>query len=64
MLRSTGGEISNRTGFYWDRALSTALSRRWVPKEEIFGPVLSVVRAGDLDEAMAVGDDYNTATVP
>ena len=26
-------------------------------KEEIFGPVLSVVRAGDLDEAMAVGDD-------
>jgi malonate-semialdehyde dehydrogenase (acetylating)/methylmalonate-semialdehyde dehydrogenase len=29
-------------------------------KEEIFGPVLSVVRAGDLDEALAVGDqcDY------
>jgi malonate-semialdehyde dehydrogenase (acetylating)/methylmalonate-semialdehyde dehydrogenase len=25
-------------------------------KEEIFGPVLSVVRAGDLDEALAVGD--------
>jgi malonate-semialdehyde dehydrogenase (acetylating)/methylmalonate-semialdehyde dehydrogenase len=27
-----------------------------VYKEEIFGPVLSVVRAADLDEAMAVGD--------
>jgi len=26
-------------------------------KEEIFGPVLSVVRAGDLDEALAVGRD-------
>ncbi len=26
-----------------------------VAKEEIFGPVLSVVRAGDLDEAMAIG---------
>jgi malonate-semialdehyde dehydrogenase (acetylating)/methylmalonate-semialdehyde dehydrogenase len=26
-------------------------------KEEIFGPVLSVVRAGDLDEALAVGDE-------
>ena len=24
-------------------------------KEEIFGPVLSVVRAGDLDEALALG---------
>ena len=27
-----------------------------VYKEEIFGPVLSVVRAADLDEALAVGD--------
>ena len=26
-----------------------------VAKEEIFGPVLSVVRAGDLDEALALG---------
>src|SRR5215475_9312936 len=26
-------------------------------KEEIFGPVLSVVRAADLDEALAVGDE-------
>lgn len=26
-----------------------------VAKEEIFGPVLSVVRAGDLDEALAIG---------
>jgi malonate-semialdehyde dehydrogenase (acetylating)/methylmalonate-semialdehyde dehydrogenase len=26
-------------------------------KEEIFGPVLSVVRASDLDEALAVGDE-------
>jgi malonate-semialdehyde dehydrogenase (acetylating)/methylmalonate-semialdehyde dehydrogenase len=26
-------------------------------KEEIFGPVLSVVRANDLDEALAVGND-------
>ena len=28
-----------------------------VAKEEIFGPVLSVVRVGDLDEALAVGRD-------
>ena len=28
-----------------------------VAREEIFGPVLSVVRAGDLDEALAVGRD-------
>jgi malonate-semialdehyde dehydrogenase (acetylating)/methylmalonate-semialdehyde dehydrogenase len=28
-----------------------------VAREEIFGPVLSVIRAGDLDEALAIGRD-------
>jgi malonate-semialdehyde dehydrogenase (acetylating)/methylmalonate-semialdehyde dehydrogenase len=34
-------------------------------KEEIFGPVLSVVRAGDLNEALAIGDacDYGNGAV-
>jgi malonate-semialdehyde dehydrogenase (acetylating)/methylmalonate-semialdehyde dehydrogenase len=34
-------------------------------KEEIFGPVLSVVRTGDLDEAIAVGDqcDFGNGAV-
>ena len=36
-----------------------------VYNEEIFGPVLSVVRAGDLDEALAVGDqcEYGNGAV-
>lgn len=36
-----------------------------VYQEEIFGPVLSVVRAGDLEEALAIGDgcDYGNGAV-
>ena len=44
------------TAFCSAPASSTACSPTMrLAREEIFGPVLSVVRAGDLDEALAVG---------
>ena len=54
---STAAAISSPTASCSARASSIACGptmRVW--KEEIFGPVLSVVRAADLDEALAVGD--------
>ena len=48
------------------RASSTASQPTCAsPREEIFGPVLSVVRADDLDEALAIGRNVpTTATAP
>ena len=66
--RSTAAtsELQSATAFCSARASSIASSPQMrVAKEEIFGPVLSVVRAGDLDEALADRQAMrHTATAP
>jgi acyl-CoA reductase-like NAD-dependent aldehyde dehydrogenase len=55
-----GGEILNREtpGFYMQPAIfiGTSNSMR-IAREEIFGPVASVIRAKDYDEALAIAND-------
>lgn len=51
-----GRKAANGNGFViGPSVLDKVAPTMRVAKEEIFGPVLSVVRAGDLDEAMAIG---------
>jgi malonate-semialdehyde dehydrogenase (acetylating)/methylmalonate-semialdehyde dehydrogenase len=51
-----GRSVSNGDGFLiGPSVLDKVAPNMRVAKEEIFGPVLSVVRAGDLDEALAIG---------
>jgi acyl-CoA reductase-like NAD-dependent aldehyde dehydrogenase len=55
-----GGEILNREtpGFYIQPAIFTAASNSMrIAREEIFGPVASVIRAKDYDEALAIAND-------
>jgi aldehyde dehydrogenase (NAD+) len=55
-----GGERLNRTtpGFYLQPALFTDVSNAMrIAREEIFGPVASVIRVKDYDEALAVAND-------
>ncbi len=55
-----GGERLNREtpGFYLSPALFTETSNDMrINREEIFGPVASVVRVADYDEALAVAND-------
>jgi alpha-ketoglutaric semialdehyde dehydrogenase len=55
-----GGEILNREtpGFYMQPAIFTAASNSMrIAREEIFGPVASVIRAKDYDEALAIAND-------
>ncbi|MBB4040722.1 aldehyde dehydrogenase (NAD+) [Microvirga flocculans] len=55
-----GGELLNREspGFYLAPALFTEVSN-WmrVAREEIFGPVATVIRAKDYDEALEIAND-------
>jgi aldehyde dehydrogenase (NAD+) len=54
--RSTGGALAN--GYFFQPTIFTAVrpgSR--LEQEEIFGPVLSVIRVADADEAFAVNND-------
>jgi acyl-CoA reductase-like NAD-dependent aldehyde dehydrogenase len=56
----TGGQILNRAtpGFYLAPALFTeATNSMRISREEIFGPVASVIRARDYDEALALSND-------
>jgi aldehyde dehydrogenase (NAD+) len=56
----TGGERLNREtpGFYMAPALFTETSNAMrINREEIFGPVASVVRVKDYDEALATAND-------
>ena len=55
-----GGEILNREtpGFYMQPAIFTAASNSMrIAREEIFGPVASVIRAKDYDQALAIAND-------
>lgn len=56
----TGGERLNREseGFYLAPALFTETTNDMrINREEIFGPVASVIRVGDYDQALAVAND-------
>ena len=55
-----GGELLNREtkGFYLQPALFTETTNTMrINREEVFGPVASVVRVRDYDEALAVSND-------
>jgi alpha-ketoglutaric semialdehyde dehydrogenase len=55
-----GGEVLNREkpGFYMAPALFThATNAMRISREEIFGPVASVIRVRDYDEALAIAND-------
>jgi aldehyde dehydrogenase (NAD+) len=55
-----GGEILNRDtpGFYLQPAIFTGASNTMrIAREEIFGPVASIIRAKDYDEALAIAND-------
>jgi acyl-CoA reductase-like NAD-dependent aldehyde dehydrogenase len=55
-----GGERLNREtpGFYLQPALFTDVSNAMcIAREEIFGPVASVIRAKDYDEALSIAND-------
>ncbi|ASR11506.1 aldehyde dehydrogenase family protein (plasmid) [Rhizobium leguminosarum bv. viciae] len=55
-----GGEVISRDtpGFYLQPTLFTeATNQMRISREEIFGPVVSVIRAKDYDEALAVAND-------
>ena len=55
-----GGEILNREtpGFYLQPAIFTGASNAMrIAREEIFGPVASIIRAKDYDEALAISND-------
>jgi aldehyde dehydrogenase (NAD+) len=55
-----GGEILNREtpGFYLQPAIFTGASNAMrIAREEIFGPVASVIAAKDYDEALAIAND-------
>ncbi len=55
-----GGELLNREtpGFYLQPALFTeATNQMRVSREEIFGPVASIIRAKDYDEALNIAND-------
>jgi alpha-ketoglutaric semialdehyde dehydrogenase len=55
-----GGELLNREtpGFYLQPAIFTnAANNMRISREEIFGPVASVIRAKDYDEALAIAND-------
>jgi acyl-CoA reductase-like NAD-dependent aldehyde dehydrogenase len=55
-----GGELLNREtpGFYLQPALFTEANNNMrIAREEIFGPVACVIRAGNYDEALAIAND-------
>ena len=57
---AAGGERLNRSkeGFYLQPALFTETTNEMrINREEIFGPVASVIRVGGYDEALAVAND-------
>jgi acyl-CoA reductase-like NAD-dependent aldehyde dehydrogenase len=58
--RVVGGEVLERTnpGFYFSPALVTdTRPADWINTEEVFGPIASVIRVADYEEAVAVAND-------
>lgn len=52
------GEVAGKPGFYLQPALFVDTDNRMrINREEIFGPVASVIRVRDADEALAVAND-------
>lgn len=59
-ILSWGGEVLNREtpGYYLSPALFTETNNQMrICREEIFGPVASVIRVKDYDEALHVAND-------
>jgi aldehyde dehydrogenase (NAD+) len=57
---ATGGQVLKRAteGYYLEPALFTgSTAQMQINREEIFGPVASVIRVKDYDEALAVAND-------
>ncbi len=54
--RLTGGNHAH--GFFHEPTVFTGVTRTMrIAREEIFGPVVSVIKCGSLDEAIAIGND-------
>lgn len=53
-----GGELANGAGFFMKPAIfAGATNQMTVSREEIFGPMASVIKVADYDEALAVAND-------
>ena len=53
-----GGELANGPGFFMKPAIfAGATNQMAVSREEIFGPMASVIKVADYDEALAVAND-------
>ena len=53
-----GGELANGPGFFMKPAIFVgATNQMTVSREEIFGPMASVIKVADYDEALAVAND-------
>ena len=53
-----GGELANGPGFFMKPAIfANATNQMAVSREEIFGPMASVIKVNDYDEALAVAND-------
>lgn len=58
----TGGERPRRTGYFVQPALFTGASNSMtIAREEIFGPVGTIIAFGDEDEAVAIANDSDYA---
>ena len=56
--RLTGG--AHAKGFFHEPTVFTDVTRTMrIAREEIFGPVVSVIKCGSLDEAIAIGNDVD-----
>jgi malonate-semialdehyde dehydrogenase (acetylating)/methylmalonate-semialdehyde dehydrogenase len=56
LLDGRGAKVSERDGGFWigPTVLDGVTSEMAIAQEEVFGPVLAIVRAGTLDDALAV----------
>lgn len=53
-----GGEMSGNKGFYYPVTILTNITKDMpVYREEVFGPVLSIIKVKDVDEAVKVAND-------
>ena len=57
-LLATGGKVAELPGWYIEPTIYSGVTNQMrIAREEIFGPVLSVIRFGDEDEAIAIAND-------
>jgi len=57
-LRLGGGRVAGEDGYFISPTLFDRVDNRMtIAREEIFGPVLSVITARDADDALAIGND-------